>query len=96
MSTPPAGIPETDWLATAASVRTLIIDQRQVMLALRQEDDEHRGQLTALATDLASLWTQMRRPGGPSRIVAEADADRADRCGGGTPPRCLPALRLVA
>jgi transposase len=61
MSTPPAGIPETDWLATPASVRTLILAQQQEIQALRQENDELRGQLTALATELASLRERIGR-----------------------------------
>jgi cell division protein FtsB len=55
ISTPPAGIPEADWLATPASVRTLILAQQEEIQALRQESDELRRQLTALATELASL-----------------------------------------
>ncbi|MFT5340141.1 MAG: hypothetical protein ACI9IO_001896 [Cyanobium sp.] len=50
MSSPPAGIPEADWLATSASVRTLIRTQQQEILALRQESDELRCQLTGLAS----------------------------------------------
>jgi len=61
MSTPPAGIPEADWLATPASVRALILAQQQEIQALRQENDELRSQLTALATELASLREQIGR-----------------------------------
>ena len=61
MSSPPAGIPEADWLATPASVRTLILFQQQEILALRQENDELRGQLAALATELASLRERIGR-----------------------------------
>jgi transposase len=57
----PAGIPEADWLATPASVRTLILVQQQEIQALRQENDELRGQLTALATELASLPERIGR-----------------------------------
>jgi transposase len=57
----PAGIPEADWLATPASVRTLILVQQQEIQALRQENDELRGQLTALATELASLRERIGR-----------------------------------
>jgi cell division protein FtsB len=53
MSTPPAGIPEADWLATPASDRTLILAQQQEIQTLRQENDELRSQLTALASELA-------------------------------------------
>ena len=51
MSSPPAGIPETDWLATPASVRMLILVQQQEIQALRQENDELRSQLISLATE---------------------------------------------
>ena len=61
MSSPPAGIPEADWLATPASVRTLILVQQQEIQALRQENDELRGQLAALATELASLRERIGR-----------------------------------
>lgn len=61
ISTHPAGIPETDWLATPASVRTLVLAQQQEIQALRQENDELRGQLTALATELASLRERIGR-----------------------------------
>jgi transposase len=61
MSSPPAGIPEADWLATPGSVRTLILVQQQEIQALRKENDELRGQLAALATELASLREQIGR-----------------------------------
>ena len=61
MSSPPAGIPEADWLATPASVRTLILVQQQEIQALRQENDELRSQLAALATELASLRERIGR-----------------------------------
>ena len=61
MSSLPAGIPEADWLATPAGVRTLILVQQQEIQALRQENDELRSQLTALATELASLREQIGR-----------------------------------
>ena len=61
MSSPPDGIPESDWLATPASVRTLILVQQQEIQALRQENDELRSQLTALATELASLRERIGR-----------------------------------
>ena len=48
MSSPPAGIPEADWLETPASVRALINAQQQEIELLR-------GQLTSLATELANL-----------------------------------------
>ncbi len=64
ITAPPAGIPEAEWLATPASVRTFILAQQQEIQALRQENEERRVQLTALATELASL---RERIGGSSR-----------------------------
>jgi len=61
MSAPPAGIPEADWLATPASVRTLILAQQQEIQALRQENEERRVQLTALATELSELRERIGR-----------------------------------
>jgi len=61
MVAPPAGISEADWLATPASVRTLILAQQQEIQALRQENDELRGQLTALASELSQLRERIGR-----------------------------------
>ena len=61
MGSAPAGIPEADWLATPASVRTLILVQQQEIQALRQENDELRSQLTGLATELAQLRERIGR-----------------------------------
>ena len=61
MTAPPAGIPEADWLATPASVRTLILAQQQEIQALRQENEERRVQLTALATELSELRERIGR-----------------------------------
>ena len=54
MNTTPAGIAEADWLATPAAVRAFI-------LAQQQENDELRSQLTALASELASLRERIGR-----------------------------------
>jgi hypothetical protein len=54
MSTPPAGISEADWLATPSAVRSLF-------LAQQQEIEQLRGQLTALASELASLRERIGR-----------------------------------
>jgi transposase len=54
MSGAPAGISEADWLATPAAVRGFL-------LAQQQEIEELRGQLTALATELACLREQISR-----------------------------------
>jgi transposase len=61
MNAAPAGIPEADWLATPVSVRALILAQQQEIQALRRENDELRSQLTALATELASLRERIGR-----------------------------------
>jgi transposase len=54
MSGAPAGISEADWLATPSAVRGFL-------LAQQQEIEELRGQLTALATELARLREQISR-----------------------------------
>jgi transposase len=54
MSTPPAGIPEADWLATPGSVRSLIHAQQQ-------EIEQLRAQLTALASELSELRERIGR-----------------------------------
>jgi hypothetical protein len=61
MSTPPAGIPAPDWLSWPAGARQLILVQREEIQALRRENDELRAQLTALATELASLRERIGR-----------------------------------
>ena len=61
MSAFPAGIPDVDWLETPASVRALIIAQQQEIPALRQENDELRVQLTALASELAQQRERVNR-----------------------------------
>jgi hypothetical protein len=57
MSAPPAGISEADWDATPASVRE-IVGQVQ---ALRDENDQLRQRLTALANELTELRERMGR-----------------------------------
>jgi transposase len=54
MDTPAAGISEADWLSTPATVRVLILSQQQ-------EIEQLRCQLTALATELASLRERVGR-----------------------------------
>jgi uncharacterized coiled-coil protein SlyX len=54
MGAPPAGISEADWKATSACVRALI-------LAQQEEIEQLRTQLTALATELASLRERIGR-----------------------------------
>ena len=48
MTTPPAGVPEADWLSWPPEARQFILDQQQ-------EKDELRSKLTALASGLDSL-----------------------------------------
>lgn len=54
MDTAPAGISEADWLLTPSAVRAFI-------LAQQQEIEQHRAQLTALATELAQLRERIGR-----------------------------------
>jgi cell division protein FtsB len=61
MSTTPAGIPETVWLSCPAGTRELILAQQREIQSLRQENDELRLQLTALATELAQLQERIGR-----------------------------------
>jgi hypothetical protein len=61
MTTPPAGISDSDWQATPAGVRTLILSQQQEIQVLRQDDEQLRAQLTVLASELASLRERISR-----------------------------------
>jgi len=61
MSSTPAGISEADWLSWPPEARQFIQAQQQEIEALRQANDELRSQLTALATELASLREQIGR-----------------------------------
>ena len=61
MSSAPAGISEADWLSWPPEARQFIQAQQQEIEALRQANDELRSQLTALATELASLREQIGR-----------------------------------
>ena len=54
MNTPPSGIPEADWLSWPS-------EARQFILAQQQEIEQLRNQLTALATELASLRERIGR-----------------------------------
>jgi hypothetical protein len=54
MGAPPAGISEADWLTTPVSGRALILVQQE-------EIEQLRAQLTALATELASLRERIGR-----------------------------------
>jgi transposase len=54
MSSPPAGIPDADWLLWPPEARAFI-------LAQQQEIEQLRSQLTALATELAGLRERIGR-----------------------------------
>jgi transposase len=61
MGTPPAGISKADWLAWPARARVLILQQQQEIQVLRQENEQLRAQLTALAMELAELRERIGR-----------------------------------
>jgi transposase len=61
MTTPPAGISDADWLAWPTSARPLILHQQQEIHVLRQQNEQLRAQLTALATELATLRERIGR-----------------------------------
>jgi transposase len=61
MSATPAGISEADWQATPTAVRAFILDQQAELQAQQQEIEQLRNQLTALATELASLRERIGR-----------------------------------
>jgi hypothetical protein len=61
MSTTPAGISEAAWLSWPVGARELISAQQQEIQALGQENAVLRSQLTALATELASLRERIGR-----------------------------------
>jgi transposase len=60
-TTPPAGIPDADWLALPAIARALILAQQVEIKMLRKENEQLRHQLTALATELAELRERIGR-----------------------------------
>ncbi|MFM1816580.1 MAG: hypothetical protein RLZ98_3275 [Pseudomonadota bacterium] len=95
MTAPPSGISETDWLSWPAAARTFILAQqqeiraqREKLLVLRQENEQMRPQLTALA---AKLRPPPPFPGGSAgevdRGVDQRRRDRGDSRAAG----CLPA-----
>lgn len=61
MSAPPARIPEADWLSWPADAREFILDQQAELRAQKEEIEQLRGQLTALATELAQLRERIGR-----------------------------------
>jgi hypothetical protein len=61
MDAAPAGISKADWLAWPAIARVLFRTQQVETLALRQENEQPQTQLTALATELASLRERIPR-----------------------------------
>jgi len=71
MGAPPAGISEADWKATSACLRALI-------LAQQEEIEQLRTQLTALATELASLRERIGQPGHPGSGPELLPIERVD------------------
>jgi len=61
MSTTPAGMSEAAWVSWPVGARELISAQQQEIQALGQENAELRSQLTALASELASLRERIGR-----------------------------------
>ncbi len=61
MSTPPAGISAAAWLSCPAHVRELILALQREIQAHRQENEQLRDQLTALATELAQRRERIGR-----------------------------------
>ena len=61
MSAIPAGISEADWQATPTAVRAFILVQQSELQAQQHEIEQLRGQLAALATELASLRERIGR-----------------------------------
>ena len=52
MSSPPAGIPEADWLATPAAVKTFVLAQQQEIeqATARLRQRGHRGEIKVLTS----------------------------------------------
>ena len=61
MSAIPAGISEADWQATRTAVRAFILVQQSELQAQQHEIEQLRGQLAALATELAGLRERIGR-----------------------------------
>ncbi len=104
MSAPPAGIREAAWLSWPPEARAFI-------LAQQQENDDLRGQLTAVATELAQLRERIGRSSRNSSKPPSSDGpgfkppERRKRSGrkrGGQPghpgsgPEPLPIERVDA
>ena len=61
MGAPPAGISDADWLSWPADAREFILDQQGELRAQKEEIEQLRAQLTALATELAQLRERIGR-----------------------------------
>jgi transposase len=61
MGTPPPGISEADWAATPVGVRAGFLELVQYCQEQQEEIEQLRAQLTALATELASLRERIGR-----------------------------------
>ena len=76
MSTTPAGMSEAAWVSWPVGARELISAQQQEIQALGQENAELRSQLTALATELASLRERIGRSTRNSSNPPSSDGPR--------------------
>jgi chromosome segregation ATPase len=75
MGTPPPGISEADWAATPVGVRAGFLELVQYCQEQQEEIEQLRAQLTALATELASLRERIQGllevcPNRPRRAAA--------------------------
>jgi predicted transcriptional regulator len=61
MGISPAGISDANWVSWPVEAREFILDRQEELRAQEEEIKELRAQLTALATELASLWERIGR-----------------------------------
>ena len=78
--TAPAGISDADWLSWPAGPRAFILAQQEELVALREDNEQLRAQLTALATELTSLRERIGRSCRNSSKPPSSDGP-GHRCG---------------
>ena len=76
MGSPPTGISEADWSATPVGVRAGFLELVQHGQEQKEEIEQLRVQLTALATELASLREQIGRSSRNSSKPPSSDGPR--------------------
>ena len=104
MTTPPAGNSGVDLSATPPSARSLILSQQEEIRVLRQENEQMRQQLTALAAELASLQERIGRnsrnsskspssdgQGGKTRITRKGSGHKPPLPGNEPDQLCTPS-----